>query len=78
MTTPHTKDLGIAIRDALDLLDEIETFDWSEEDKGDAGGPYDCPRIGGVFIRDVDASDADNLRVTLGTATFRVRITREA
>jgi len=68
-TNVHTNDIGIAIRDGLDLLDGIEIFDWDSDD---------CDSTGlAAFISAVDASDASNLIVnTANGATFRVSITR--
>jgi hypothetical protein len=67
--TPHTNDLGIAIRDGLDCLSgAVECFDWQSAS---------CEHVGTAsFGQDIDASDASNLIIYLGGAVFRVSITR--
>ena len=68
-TTPHTNDIGIAIRDALDLLrDGIELFDWGAEE--------DCPSMGHAEIGEIDVSDASNLQIKAGGGVYRVSIVR--
>jgi hypothetical protein len=66
----HTNDLGVAIRDALELLnDGLEVFDWS-------GGE---PVMASHNQHDVltDASDGfSNLKVDVGGSLFRISITR--
>jgi hypothetical protein len=67
----HTNNLGVAIRDALDLLaGGIETFDWKDDD---------ARRQGGTFIEQIDASHGfSDLRIAMvGGELFRVTITRE-
>lgn len=71
--TTHTKDVGLAIRDALDLLDGvIERHDWAAEEPGLIVDDE------GVEITTDASHGFDNLLVsTSDGALFRVTITRE-
>jgi hypothetical protein len=64
----HTNDVGLAIRDALDLLDGIDVMDW------------DKPEPVALYTQQDVVTDAghgfSDLRVEVGGALFRVSITR--
>ena len=63
MAAPTTEEIGIAICDALDMLDGIEM-------EG-ADGPEQ------IEIDHMDDEDPSNLRIIAGGAVFVVRIIRE-
>lgn len=72
MTTlkPTTDDVGLAIRDALDLVKDfaIEIAAWDDDHPEDDRAAY---------IDHVDDSDPSNLRVVTAGAIFVIRIVRE-
>ena len=71
----HTKDLGIAIRDALDLLGEIEAHDWDNAKAIEETG--EVPMLEPEMINDTDVSDASNPIIEMESgARFRLTITR--
>jgi hypothetical protein len=65
---PTTDDLGLAIRDALDL---IECFDITGPDDEETGQPPTA------VIDHVDGTDWSNLRIITSGAVFVVRMIRE-
>jgi hypothetical protein len=68
MPVPMTRDLGLAIRDVLEMPDQFETF---EEREGE------LTATGTFEIAGVDVSDPDNLIVeTWNGEKFRVSIVR--
>lgn len=71
MLEVSTKDIGIFIRDAIDVHDKdpVEKFDWSEDGE--------MEKVGEFYIDHVDASDANNLMVvTTEGHVFRVSVVR--
>ncbi len=69
---PHSKDIGLAIRDALALLNSVTCFDWAHDEDG-------LDECGAAEIKDIDASEASNLLIEMADGSlFRVRIVRRA
>ena len=75
----HTKDLGIYIRDMIDIdLEDgsygyVDRFNWDDN----PDNPDDTLEGPAVHVDNVDASDADNLIITNDAGEkFRVTITR--